>query len=359
MPGDWSCPACGDHQFARNLRCRQCGEARPKAAPLTALPPAAAAMGRRTRSRTQDRERSASRSRRRRRRKVKRLKPSRRKKRSCSKRLRRKRHHHRKKGDESGHGRQKAKRHRRTLGAALSTRGQERGAASRTTSSSSNAPGVPTRGEAVNAAQRGLADAERAVNAMRTEVAEIEARLAATPVSVVQREITADADLNDQIAMARQEATAAFDNAVHDLERELREEMDRKIDEAKSVFLQRYQDGRRRLQEDSDAVLAERERSLKEEARVNAQKAVNGVRGALLRERGESRAHAEAVRRLGEEERRLLAARQRLASLSGAKKSHARPQRPRESKHFSGSECSNGDHAKSSDSYSDYSGDGP
>merc|ERR1740138_853124 len=25
MPGDWNCPACGDHQFARNAVCRKCG----------------------------------------------------------------------------------------------------------------------------------------------------------------------------------------------------------------------------------------------------------------------------------------------------------------------------------------------
>eukprot|EP00931_Biecheleriopsis_adriatica_P067361 TRINITY_DN41512_c0_g1_i1.p1 TRINITY_DN41512_c0_g1~~TRINITY_DN41512_c0_g1_i1.p1 ORF type:complete len:261 (-),score=35.09 TRINITY_DN41512_c0_g1_i1:53-784(-) len=28
-PGDWLCPACGDHQFARNDSCRQCGTPKP------------------------------------------------------------------------------------------------------------------------------------------------------------------------------------------------------------------------------------------------------------------------------------------------------------------------------------------
>jgi len=28
-PGDWSCPACGDHQFARNETCRRCGGPKP------------------------------------------------------------------------------------------------------------------------------------------------------------------------------------------------------------------------------------------------------------------------------------------------------------------------------------------
>ena len=28
-PGDWECPSCGDHQFARNTNCRRCGEPRP------------------------------------------------------------------------------------------------------------------------------------------------------------------------------------------------------------------------------------------------------------------------------------------------------------------------------------------
>mmetsp|Transcript_58553 Transcript_58553/g.92557 ORF Transcript_58553/g.92557 Transcript_58553/m.92557 type:complete len:110 (-) Transcript_58553:14-343(-) len=30
MPGDWECPHCGDHQFARNTQCRQCGKEKPK-----------------------------------------------------------------------------------------------------------------------------------------------------------------------------------------------------------------------------------------------------------------------------------------------------------------------------------------
>merc|ERR1719378_1316855 len=29
MPGDWVCPSCGDHQFARNTSCRKCGAAKP------------------------------------------------------------------------------------------------------------------------------------------------------------------------------------------------------------------------------------------------------------------------------------------------------------------------------------------
>ena len=28
-PGDWMCPACGDHQFARNMACRRCNTPRP------------------------------------------------------------------------------------------------------------------------------------------------------------------------------------------------------------------------------------------------------------------------------------------------------------------------------------------
>ena len=28
-PGDWECPSCGDHNFARNTNCRRCGESRP------------------------------------------------------------------------------------------------------------------------------------------------------------------------------------------------------------------------------------------------------------------------------------------------------------------------------------------
>jgi len=29
LPGDWNCPGCGDHQFARNRTCRSCGSMRP------------------------------------------------------------------------------------------------------------------------------------------------------------------------------------------------------------------------------------------------------------------------------------------------------------------------------------------
>eukprot|EP00746_Dinoflagellata_sp_MGD_P004127 gnl/MRDRNA2_/MRDRNA2_107986_c0_seq1.p1 gnl/MRDRNA2_/MRDRNA2_107986_c0~~gnl/MRDRNA2_/MRDRNA2_107986_c0_seq1.p1 ORF type:complete len:415 (-),score=64.20 gnl/MRDRNA2_/MRDRNA2_107986_c0_seq1:84-1328(-) len=32
-PGDWDCPACGDLQFARNQRCRKCGEPNPENPP--------------------------------------------------------------------------------------------------------------------------------------------------------------------------------------------------------------------------------------------------------------------------------------------------------------------------------------
>merc|ERR1711957_550438 len=29
-PGDWICPACGDHQFGRNEECKQCQTAKPE-----------------------------------------------------------------------------------------------------------------------------------------------------------------------------------------------------------------------------------------------------------------------------------------------------------------------------------------
>lgn len=32
MPGDWTCPSCGDNVFARNMACRQCGTQKPGAA---------------------------------------------------------------------------------------------------------------------------------------------------------------------------------------------------------------------------------------------------------------------------------------------------------------------------------------
>lgn len=35
-PGDWICPNCGDHVFARNAACRQCGTAKPANAGLDA-----------------------------------------------------------------------------------------------------------------------------------------------------------------------------------------------------------------------------------------------------------------------------------------------------------------------------------
>merc|ERR1740138_23136 len=35
MPGDWTCPACGDHQFARNLQCRKCGTDNPQLAGMS------------------------------------------------------------------------------------------------------------------------------------------------------------------------------------------------------------------------------------------------------------------------------------------------------------------------------------
>ncbi|CAK0807904.1 unnamed protein product [Prorocentrum cordatum] len=35
LPGDWNCPACGDYQFARNTHCRRCGSLKPPDAGLT------------------------------------------------------------------------------------------------------------------------------------------------------------------------------------------------------------------------------------------------------------------------------------------------------------------------------------
>jgi len=34
MPGDWNCPQCGDHNFARNTNCRRCGFANPSSGGL-------------------------------------------------------------------------------------------------------------------------------------------------------------------------------------------------------------------------------------------------------------------------------------------------------------------------------------
>mmetsp|Transcript_84012 Transcript_84012/g.133158 ORF Transcript_84012/g.133158 Transcript_84012/m.133158 type:complete len:406 (+) Transcript_84012:86-1303(+) len=36
-PGDWMCPKCHDHVFARNENCRRCGQARPTGADLAAM----------------------------------------------------------------------------------------------------------------------------------------------------------------------------------------------------------------------------------------------------------------------------------------------------------------------------------
>merc|ERR1719486_1425170 len=33
LEGDWMCPGCGDHQFAKNQQCRKCGAPRPKPEP--------------------------------------------------------------------------------------------------------------------------------------------------------------------------------------------------------------------------------------------------------------------------------------------------------------------------------------
>jgi len=30
LPGDWTCPSCGDHQFSRNYTCRNCGVMKPR-----------------------------------------------------------------------------------------------------------------------------------------------------------------------------------------------------------------------------------------------------------------------------------------------------------------------------------------
>lgn len=43
-PGDWNCPGCNDLQFGRNSSCRRCGTARPAPGSLPAARPAAAAF---------------------------------------------------------------------------------------------------------------------------------------------------------------------------------------------------------------------------------------------------------------------------------------------------------------------------
>merc|ERR1719356_1377930 len=46
-PGDWICPSCQDHQFAKNDACRKCGQPRPEGAGFAygASQPAAAMAG--------------------------------------------------------------------------------------------------------------------------------------------------------------------------------------------------------------------------------------------------------------------------------------------------------------------------
>eukprot|EP00434_Breviolum_minutum_P001210 symbB.v1.2.001058.t2/scaffold33.1/size517934/10 len=43
-PGDWNCKACGDLQFARNTKCRRCGAPKPSQEELDAAPPAQVKM---------------------------------------------------------------------------------------------------------------------------------------------------------------------------------------------------------------------------------------------------------------------------------------------------------------------------
>lgn len=42
LPGDWNCPSCGYHNFARNLECQKCGTANPSPSPFFAGKGAAA-----------------------------------------------------------------------------------------------------------------------------------------------------------------------------------------------------------------------------------------------------------------------------------------------------------------------------
>merc|ERR1719399_172564 len=38
-PGDWRCPGCGDHQFAKNDTCRQCGTEKQQATTICGMKP--------------------------------------------------------------------------------------------------------------------------------------------------------------------------------------------------------------------------------------------------------------------------------------------------------------------------------
>merc|ERR1719343_1415123 len=44
-PGDWLCPACGDLQFAKNAACRKCGQPSPLGQGAGALAPSAGGCG--------------------------------------------------------------------------------------------------------------------------------------------------------------------------------------------------------------------------------------------------------------------------------------------------------------------------
>lgn len=261
----------------------------------------------------------------------------------------------RRKGEKKHAGHRKKRRHRK---AADSVRkktkksrrrkkqlcGSEQGSSSGSGSSSSSGSSIPRRGEAIKAVERKVADAERAVDAARAEVDDIEARMVdvpANPAQSPQEDPATYRALEDNIAVARLESANAVRNESTQLEQNLKEQLERNIDELNKEFAEQLRDGRERIEADAAGALLDRERWFKEQA------ARQSEQSKISKER---KAHADAMGRLEHEQLLLRETKQKLAALASADKHGAE-------KDGSGSEASNAKGGKSSESYSDYSGD--
>uniref|UniRef100_A0A7S1FEY2 RanBP2-type domain-containing protein n=1 Tax=Noctiluca scintillans TaxID=2966 RepID=A0A7S1FEY2_NOCSC len=342
LPGDWTCDRCNFHNFARNLSCKNCGASKPKGAGTAEGPGDREGLvlqvkrgqresqafkqrwwdycdrkgngyydpvrhdsrfleefleqerkrgARSGRSASRSQSRSASKKSR------KRSSPTPRSasgKRQKSPKRRRRRRHRKRKASR----RERRKRHKR----------------SRSSESSSSVSGRPSRDVAVKAAERVVAEAEKAVELARSNVSP---------------------NIGDRLREAEDEQREEVDRVMEkerkvqeeDIQKRLREQ-EQKLQEEKST---RLREAEQRLDKAITARLREAESKLRKEAKGRIEEAVRAA-GEAAREtvsEQERKIHADAAAKVEVAEDNLRKARTRLASLREGAKRQKSPDKSR------------------------------
>jgi len=326
LPGDWNCPKCGDHQFARNLSCRSCGTSKPGLGGGAAEPRNGGSRealvnqikrgqreskafkerwwdwcdryghgfydpvrhetrfmedfldserrgGRRSRSGSRSYSGSRSRSR----------------SRTRSRRRRRRKH-------KRGHRHKKRRRsHHRTR-----KQGKKRKRSSSRTSSSSEAPEEDS---AVKKAQSALADAEKNLEKIQ-QAAETETS------DVLQKEEEKEREEVTRITeQVRNDAEKDLSNRLREAEEKLLEERAARLREAEQrldkAIATRLKEAEKKLRREADVRIEEMRRAAEDSARDEVKKA-------------EQRFQADAASKVDEAKAQLATAKERVKTLKAA-----------------------------------------